>query len=445
MDDTDRLVSREICASSDNPEQVIIYDYAIIKTAKVDTERKTIGGCKRCCAKLSGSLGILQLITLIAFITYKNCTTVFVFGNGFLTKMPKNFECYDHQTEMWKPCTRNEICSQGISKEDYRPVEDDEYIDNWVSPNKLDLLCEPKYKIGLLGSMYFAGVVVTILFVPYISDKCCGRRNIFLIFFAIFDIGFLGLIISTNLIETYVFLFIMGACFAGRIVVGLTYLIEMLNPHISQRIIIIFFFSEPVLLILLTMWYQFIDRSWFAVFVITFVFIVIAFFWYLIWVPESPKWLYTFNQIGQAREVLKEIAEFNGVDEQTYKVKVLNKKFHKEMHPVEEATDATKIDDLPQGKYIKNVVVMTIIWTNSSFSMYTLNYMNKHFEGNIFLNYYLDGAAGIVGTLIAAPLYSLLKIRWSFFTTLVCINVFLVLFYIHQENFVSSKWIEAFG
>lgn len=133
------------------------------------------------------------------------------------------------------------------------------------------------------------------------------------------------------------------------------------------------------------------------------------------------------------------------MDEQTFKVKVLNKKFYKEMHPVEEATDAPKIDDLPQGKYVKNVVLMTIIWTNSSFSMYTLNYMNKHFEGNIFLNFYLDGAAGIVGTLIAAPLYSLLKIRWSFFTTLVCINVFLLLFFLHQENIVTSKWIEAFG
>lgn len=218
--------------------------------------------------------------------------------------MPKNFECYDHETEQWKKCSKSQICSQGLPKEDWRPVEDDEYLDNWVSPEKLDLLCEPKYKIGLLGSMYFAGVVSTIFFVPLMSDRCFGRRKIFLTFFAIFDVAFLFLIISKELVFTYVLLFIMGACFAGRIVVGLTYMLEILNPELAQRAIVLFFFSEPIILILLTMWYQFIDRSWLAIFIITFVFIVIAFFWYLLYVPESPKWLYTFKHYDEARETL---------------------------------------------------------------------------------------------------------------------------------------------
>jgi MFS family permease len=102
-----------------------------------------------------------------------------------------------------------------------------------VSPEKLDLLCEPKYKIGLLGSIYFAGVVATILWLPFISDRYFGRRSIFLICFAIFDLAFLGLIFSKNLIETYVFLFMMGACFAGRIIIGLTYLIEFIDPEVA--------------------------------------------------------------------------------------------------------------------------------------------------------------------------------------------------------------------
>jgi hypothetical protein len=82
---------------------------------------------------------------------------------------------------------------------------------------------------------------------------------------------------------------------------------------------------------------------------------------------------------------------------------VLNKKFYKE----EEALDAmsrsnrTLHDDMPSSKYILNVVVMSIMWTTSAFSFYLLNFMNKHYEGNIYLNYYLDGASGIIGCLIA--------------------------------------------
>lgn len=58
---------------------------------------------------------------------------------------------------------------------------DDEYIDNWVSPEKFDLLCEPKWKVGMIGSAYFVGVALFMLISPPYADKN-GRRNIFIFF-----------------------------------------------------------------------------------------------------------------------------------------------------------------------------------------------------------------------------------------------------------------------
>lgn len=57
---------------------------------------------------------------------------------------------------------------------------------------------------------------------------------------------------------------------------------------------------------------------------------------------------------------------------------------------------------------------MTIFWTVSSFSYYLTQSMNKYFEGSIFINYYLDGAAGIIGSLLALLTYGCLRMRWSF-------------------------------
>lgn len=48
-------------------------------------------------------------------------------------------------------------------------------FDNWVG--KLDLACASKAKVSLIGSAYFVGWIVTLLFVPRISDKY-GRRNL---------------------------------------------------------------------------------------------------------------------------------------------------------------------------------------------------------------------------------------------------------------------------
>jgi hypothetical protein len=43
-------------------------------------------------------------------------------------------------------------------------VTDHEYIENWVE--KLDLLCESKDRLGLLGSAFFAGILISLVIIP---------------------------------------------------------------------------------------------------------------------------------------------------------------------------------------------------------------------------------------------------------------------------------------
>jgi MFS family permease len=92
----------------------------------------------------------------------------------------------------------------------------------------MNLLCEDKNKVGLQGSLYFAGLCVTIIPVPLLADKPIGRKwlvfsgNILLIICQI------GLLLTHNIYESYVFFFLNGMSFAGRVIVALTYLIEYL-------------------------------------------------------------------------------------------------------------------------------------------------------------------------------------------------------------------------
>ena len=79
---------------------------------------------------------------------------------------------------------------------------DDETFDNWVP--KFDLLCEEKYKIGLLGSMFFVGVIVGTLFIPALADAF-GRKLVVIITVVVALIGQLGLIVTNNLYEAYVY------------------------------------------------------------------------------------------------------------------------------------------------------------------------------------------------------------------------------------------------
>jgi len=87
------------------------------------------------------------------------------------------------------------------------------------------LLCEPKYKIGLIASFYFIGVIATMTFIPYVAHTY-GRKLVFCISVAVQASILLAMILSDNIYELYAWEFLMGATFVGRVIIGLTYVVE---------------------------------------------------------------------------------------------------------------------------------------------------------------------------------------------------------------------------
>jgi hypothetical protein len=59
---------------------------------------------------------------------------------------------------------------------------DPEYFDNWVT--KLDLLCKSQSEIGLLGSCFFLGVIMSVVWLPKCSD-IYGRINFIILTFVV--------------------------------------------------------------------------------------------------------------------------------------------------------------------------------------------------------------------------------------------------------------------
>ena len=85
---------------------------------------------------------------------------------------------------------------------------------------------------------------------------------------------------------------------------------------------------------------------------------------------------------------------------------------------------------------------MSIQWSASSFSFYLLLFMNKYYEGSIYLNNYLDAAACLIGISLCILLYSTFKIRWYYIGSIVLTligGVFLLCF---QQGYLSPTWIK---
>ena len=89
-----------------------------------------------------------------------------ILGMHFLQREPKYYKCW--AGSKWEPCSKRQICLGSYSKDSYVPIsdtsKDSEFIDNWV--DRMNLLCEPSFIIGLMGFSFFVGIILALFVVP---------------------------------------------------------------------------------------------------------------------------------------------------------------------------------------------------------------------------------------------------------------------------------------
>lgn len=84
------------------------------------------------------------------------------------------------------------------------------------------MLCESKQRIGFLGACFFIGVLVASTVIPVgILSDIFGRKWIFIITQIILAIACLGFIMASSIEELYVYMFLLGITFPGRMIVGI--------------------------------------------------------------------------------------------------------------------------------------------------------------------------------------------------------------------------------
>ena len=77
----------------------------------------------------------------------------------------------------------------------------------------------------MLGSIYWCGVLTTIIIVPWLADKY-GRKFIVIFNYFTFELCVVGIMLSHDINMLYTLLFFCGVTYAGRIVVCINYMIE---------------------------------------------------------------------------------------------------------------------------------------------------------------------------------------------------------------------------
>lgn len=199
--------------------------------------------------------------------------SVMPFTNGlaFLEKVPNKFECeqfsnvrmsdlQQNHMKTWKSCTVEEICAEKMPKNKYRPVKtDEEFFDNWVE--KLDMLCKPQSEVGILGSCFFFGLMVTILWMPQYSDKY-GRLFVIQLTLVVQLITFIGFCFNTTITGAAINMTLLGMTHPGKNIIFFNYTLEVVPKHLKSTIVNFVMLLDACWIFILCFSFQYVDKSW---------------------------------------------------------------------------------------------------------------------------------------------------------------------------------------
>lgn len=184
-----------------------------------------------------------------------------------------------------------------------------------------DLVCEEPYMIGFMGAISFISFSVGSLVFTNIADSK-GRKMVVLVASLITPLGILALVLfADNLYKIFVIQFIVGLTYNPRGSVAYLYGTEFLGKKQKLNFGQMNFILSGIIHGLSALWFYTIkDQNLY--FMIIAILLLIAMLWILIFVPESPLFLYEKHEFQKFTAALEYIAKFNGVKDYQFKIEL---------------------------------------------------------------------------------------------------------------------------
>jgi MFS family permease len=166
--------------------------------------------------------------------------------------------------------------------------------------------------IGLIGALFLMGIVVGCSTLTRLGDKW-GRRPIYLLGLVMHMFFMVGILFTTSKLLAYGLLFIFGMSITARYYVGYTYNLEMQPKSHHVLVSTSMFLFESVIYFFICIYFSFISKNWKILQIPNLVFCIMGII-FMLWMPESPKFLIANKRFTEARKVFTWIGLKNGLE-----------------------------------------------------------------------------------------------------------------------------------
>ncbi len=181
-------------------------------------------------------------------------------------------------------------------------------MNNWV--RKMDLYCTGSFEMSLIGSMFFVGTFAGSFVLPRAAD-IYGRKPLFLIGLALYIVVTIALFFVSSLGWLYFLLFLGGISETGRYYVAYVYCVEMMPKRVQDKAGLYIFLVFGVAMTYIALQFWFITKDCFVNCYIALGLALASWISVALYLPESPRFLFSRKEFGKAREVILQIAKTN--------------------------------------------------------------------------------------------------------------------------------------
>lgn len=157
----------------------------------------------------------------------------------------------------------------------------------------------------------YAGVFLSLLFVPSIADKY-GRRNIYAICLGVSLVAQFGLIASEQIWVAEMCLILTGFAWIGCLIVGLLYILEFFPVKKRTGLVIAYLLIQGWLACMLPKYFQHISHETFGLQTVCLIMTLCTFCFVILFLPESPYFFYKIGNYQKARQTLEGLLKMNG-------------------------------------------------------------------------------------------------------------------------------------
>ncbi|CDW72340.1 organic cation [Stylonychia lemnae] len=282
-------------------------------------------------------------------------------------------------------------------------------LKNWIT--WLNLHCADNYKIGMFGSLYFAGFLISCLIFPPLSDKY-GRKDLFLMG-GLSQLIVISIMLLDKSIEIQlIMIFSLGFAQPVKSMIAYTHLMEFL-PGRESKISGVFMFLDGLVIVITPFLIHLISQDLNMLLFIALLFNVVSLVLFLITrIPESTKYLIQNQKYIAFEKAIQRVKSLGGLsDQQIAKTFALLKIYELQQRTkvvidqqLNNTWNKNSIERLKGAKNIAyNLVLMTISWTCVSFSYFMISFFIKYLPGDIYENQSVSGLSAFA-FLFAGPI-----------------------------------------